>query len=494
MKKIFLASFLVLFSLSTRADFITAENDFNDRRYQEAFNEFLSLSETGDFRSQYYTGYLYLYGLGVTKDEKKALEYIQKSADQGYDKAQVLLGHLYDEGRIIPQDKEKAVELFTAAADKNNVYALLNLGTAYFKGDGVEKDNEKAIEFLGRVSMDEYPFAGSYLGDAYLESDSPDKVEKAELVYKKSARFGDNESFYKLGKLYEENGNLEKAIRYYEYAASNGNLEAQYKVGTMYVEGKGVDKDLSQGHAWLEIAAIQHHETAKKAMEELDKNMTLREYESARMEFNRIHREVIGKLESPIEVEKAVPIHVVAYKPIIYLYPEKITNVTVALGYPENTTHTYPKYNEPWKVQAEPNGDLTDLKTGRHYYALYWEGKNTVSVPNPKEGFVVAGKDTISFLEEKLDQLGLTEREAEEFIVYWLPKLESAKYNLVRFQTLAEQNKNMPLNITPAPKTLIRVMMEYKNLDKPIQIKEQVLPSKPQRNGFTVVEWGGTEI
>ena len=120
--------------------------------------------------------------------------------------------------------------------------------------------------------------------------------------------------------------------------------------------------------------------------------------------------------------------------------------------------------------------------------------ENTVSVPNPKEGFVVAGKDTISFLEEKLDQLGLTEREAEEFIVYWLPKLESAKYNLIRFQTLAEQNKNMPLNITPAPKTLIRVMMEYKNLDKPIQVKEQVLPSKPRRNGFTVVEWGGTEI
>lgn len=184
----------------------------------------------------------------------------------------------------------------------------------------------------------------------------------------------------------------------------------------------------------------------------------------------------------------------IAKKPIIYLYPEEITNVTVALGYPESATHTYPKYNEPWQVQAEPNGDLTDLKTGRHYYALYWEGKNTVSVSNPKEGFVVAGKDAISFLEEKLEQLGLTEREAEEFIVYWLPKLESAKYNLIRFQTLAEQNKNMPLNIMPAPKTLIRVMMEYKNLDKPIQIKEQILPQKPRRDGFTVVEWGGTEL
>lgn len=184
----------------------------------------------------------------------------------------------------------------------------------------------------------------------------------------------------------------------------------------------------------------------------------------------------------------------IAMKPIIYLYPEEITNVTVALGYPENATHTYPKYQGPWQVQAEPNGDLTDLKTGRHYYALYWEGKNTVSVDTSTEGFVIKAEETISFLEEKLDQLGLTEREAEEFIVYWLPKLESSSYNFIRFQTLDEQNKNMPLTITPAPKTLIRVMMEYDNLDNPIQIKEQTLPPKPERNGFTVVEWGGTKL
>ena len=184
----------------------------------------------------------------------------------------------------------------------------------------------------------------------------------------------------------------------------------------------------------------------------------------------------------------------IAAKPIVYFYPEEITDVTVVLGYPENTTHTYPKYNKSWKVQAEPNGDLTDLKTGRHYYALYWEGKNTISTSMPNEGFVIKGEDTISFLEQKLEQLGLTERESAEFIIYWLPKLENAKYNLIRFQTLAEQNKNMPLNIIPAPQTLIRVMMEYKNLDEPIQIEEQNLPSKPGRNGFTVIEWGGTKL
>ena len=179
-------------------------------------------------------------------------------------------------------------------------------------------------------------------------------------------------------------------------------------------------------------------------------------------------------------------------KPIIYLYPTEETNVTVKVGNPENLTHTYPKYENSWEVLAKPNGDLIDLKTGRNLYALYWEGINTVE-PNMEEGFIVKGEDTIKFLEEKLEILGLNEKEAEEFIVYWLPKLESNKYNFIRFQTMEEINKNMPLEITPKPDTIIRIVMEFKGLEKEIEVKEQKIET-PNREGFTAVEWGGTEI
>ena len=53
----------------------------------------------------------------------------------------------------------------------------------------------------------------------------------------------------------------------------------------------------------------------------------------------------------------------------------------------------------------------------------------------------------------------------------------------------------MPLDINPNPDTVIRVLMTYKGLDKPIEgIAEQQLPTTPTRDGFTVVEWGGSEI
>ena len=181
------------------------------------------------------------------------------------------------------------------------------------------------------------------------------------------------------------------------------------------------------------------------------------------------------------------------FKPIIYLYPEEETEVFVSLGDVDRLTHTYPPYELGWRVVAEPDGNLTEVRTNRKLYALYWEGRSAVP-PIISEGFVVAGKDTISFLEEKLPLLGLNEREAEEFIIYWLPQLESNHYNLIRFLTMDEQEKDMPLKVTPTPDTVIRVMMAFKPLVRPVKIAEQKLPETPERNGFVVVEWGGTKL
>ena len=104
-------------------------------------------------------------------------------------------------------------------------------------------------------------------------------------------------------------------------------------------------------------------------------------------------------------------------KPIIYLYPEEEIQLTVKLGKEDNITCSYPEYKNGWNVIAKPEGTLVDVETGRNLYALYWEGIHSEKC-NLTEGFVVKGSETIPFLEEKLEVLGLNEREAEEFIIY----------------------------------------------------------------------------
>ena len=51
----------------------------------------------------------------------------------------------------------------------------------------------------------------------------------------------------------------------------------------------------------------------------------------------------------------------------------------------------------------------------------------------------------------------------------------------------------MPLGIEPKPDTVIRVLMDWKALDEKIEVKEQKL-EKTERKGYTVVEWGGSEL
>ena len=180
-------------------------------------------------------------------------------------------------------------------------------------------------------------------------------------------------------------------------------------------------------------------------------------------------------------------------KPIIYLYPEEETEISVKLNNKDNITCSYPKYIDGWNVVAKPNGDLTYVEDGKKLYSLYYESENEKNYKVEEDGFVVKGEDTAEFLEEKLEILGLNYKEKEEFIVYWLPKLEANKYNYIRFATMDEINQNMKLEFSKKPDTLIRVLMTYKGLDKEIEVKEQKLET-PERKGFVAVEWGGSEI
>lgn len=202
-------------------------------------------------------------------------------------------------------------------------------------------------------------------------------------------------------------------------------------------------------------------------------------------ETNRVEADMLT-----VEASDWHPDPNVNYKPVIYLYPEEEMEVSVNLTLDGRLTCTYPAYNDGWKVTALPDGTLIDTE-GKTYNYLYWEGE-TYAGYDLSKGFCVKGKDTAAFLEDSLDKLGLTRREANEFIVYWLPMMEQNPYNIISFQTDTYTDAAQ-LEVNPAPVTLIRVFMAWQATDECVERPEQKLTA-PKRTGFTVVEWGGTEI
>ena len=181
-------------------------------------------------------------------------------------------------------------------------------------------------------------------------------------------------------------------------------------------------------------------------------------------------------------------------KPVIYLYPTSPQEVSVKLKYDGQLTDIYPGFNQPdgWKVLAQPSGELTDLTTFKPYSYLFWEGQPTKEIALPNEGFVVKGSDTVEFLQQKLAYLGLTAKEYNEMIVFWLPKMQHNAYNHVYFATTSYTD-TARLEVEPKPDSVLRVFMVFRPLDQPKQVKEQSLQTF-ERKGFSVIEWGGSEL
>ncbi|MFA7308637.1 MAG: hypothetical protein WC045_01020 [Patescibacteria group bacterium] len=204
-------------------------------------------------------------------------------------------------------------------------------------------------------------------------------------------------------------------------------------------------------------------------------------------------------------------------KPVIYLYPEKPTDVTVKFEAPMQFTTQIPTYSDGWKVNASPDGKLTDLQPGKtncegidfshtgseyaqescktgSYPYLYWAGNTSNTYPQTVGGWIVARHDIASVIQEKLTTIGLTAKETADMMEYWVPELinKNAPYYRLSFLQAPELNKFIPMQVTPQPQTTIRVFLDWEpfNAKPEMELKPQTL-RHIDRSGFTLVEWGG---
>ena len=173
-------------------------------------------------------------------------------------------------------------------------------------------------------------------------------------------------------------------------------------------------------------------------------------------------------------------------KPVIYLYPEKNTQVSIKVG--ANIRKSEPEYSNGWSVMASPSGKLA---TGNGIYDyLYWEGTGWGSYPAITSGTVVAKSEVASTISSQLASMGLNQKEIADFSDFWLPKIPNYPFVRLTWLTTAEMNKLAPLAIQPKPDTMIRVFLDFEGLTYEVNMAPQTLP-KYERKGFTLVEWGG---
>ncbi len=180
-----------------------------------------------------------------------------------------------------------------------------------------------------------------------------------------------------------------------------------------------------------------------------------------------------------------------AEKPVIYLYAEKDQEVDINLNINGQLKFSYPEYKDGWTCTATSDGTIE--MNGQSYDYLFYDAAISREAYKPHEGFVVAGRDVVGFLERNLTKIGLNASERNDFITYWAPRMVKNEFNHVQFLINEDYDAISTIDVSPKPETSIRLYMFFQGVDASHSVTHMELPSY-KRNGFTLIEWGGTEV
>ena len=252
------------------SDALTA---FEIKKYDQAFAEFSYLADEGDATAAYYLGKMYAQGLGVEKNETKAVEYYQRAEnayniDAAYELAEILLKEATDQN---DENFELGLKYLKRAAYAGQPNALYQLGSFYEKGEWVEKDYKNAFGF-----------------------------------YLMGALKGDAKSQYKVALLYLSGKgvprDLENAVKWMARAAHQGYVVAQKMLADIRLNESAI-RNIPEAYRWYSIIAAYNSdeigEDALKKRNELEKKIKKKEILLSKQRAAREWR--------PIPPEKSVP-------------------------------------------------------------------------------------------------------------------------------------------------------------------------------------------
>ena len=192
-------------------------------------------------------------------DYKTALSILEPLAAQKNTDAQAALASMYYEGLGVPKDEKKAVVLAQKAAKNENTLALYILYDAYqFGKGGVKQNDDKAFDCLTLSAEGGYPQAQLTIAKIFFyDKDYYRSFNWAQIAAKRNVAnaFTLIGNHYALGAGVTQND--AQAAVFYKKAAEMGDAEGQYWLAEMYYTGRGVEKDSIKGKKWMTESAKQ---------------------------------------------------------------------------------------------------------------------------------------------------------------------------------------------------------------------------------------------
>jgi len=219
---------------------------------------------------------------GKSLDLGEAVKLLQQAVDKGEPEAMNDLSGAYAAGVGLEKNEKRALELLQSAADMGDLEAIYNLaGVRFFGRLGSSKNVDEAIRLMQKsADSGAYPIAQLRLGMILVEREKRMTPEAQRYIamarenLERFARQGSSRARVALAETYEKEIGVTKdpakAFDLYQMAASHSNVTAMTRLGVAYVDGVGTGKNASEGRQWLERAAKMGSETAMKKLKEIE--------------------------------------------------------------------------------------------------------------------------------------------------------------------------------------------------------------------------------
>jgi hypothetical protein len=180
-------------------------------------------------------------------------------------------------------------------------------------------------------------------------------------------------------------------------------------------------------------------------------------------------------------------------KPVIYFHTDKGREVSVVVRPAGKFTFTYPEIGAGWNGKLNIDGSFS--MNGINYPYLFWESNQSYSFKPVDNGFKVDRNNIVTFLEQKCAEFGFNQQEKTDFITFWGPQLAASESVFVQFNMNESCNQFAELEISPAPKSIQRVYIEFTAWS---DVMDSYLKDKTfepiSESGFSVLEWGGFQF
>ena len=162
---------------------LTVGTGCGGKKHGSNFESTKAFAEQGDADAQYNLADMYYVGQykypKVEKDDKQAIKWFRKAAEQNHPHALYRLGVLYHNGLGVEKDEKEAVKWYRKAAEHNLPEAQTAIGDMYTEGRGVKKDIVMAYAWIALLSPN-----GKRSKQAIAGKMTPIQITKAEKLSK----------------------------------------------------------------------------------------------------------------------------------------------------------------------------------------------------------------------------------------------------------------------------------------------------------------------